>query len=149
MDEKNSKKTTTVKKPDEMMKNKTSEKKPLSLLNLFLTGLGAAAGVLLGKFLGVGTFSLLLVVLIGYVPGWYLGKWWANKPSGPKVVNIAIYSGAIAWILPLLGFFVGGLALAGAKTLKLPGNKHLIWIYGGLIASFINAVIGAYMWLNA
>jgi len=153
---KNVKKTTTepkkkaVKKAGIKATKKSTtpqpEKKGINWMNLFLTGVGALIGIILGKVLGIGLISVLIVVAIGFFPGWWLGRWWGKKSSGPKMTSVAVYLNAIAWVIPLIGFFIGGLALGGAQATNLKGKKHLIWIYGGLIISFINAVVGAYMW---
>jgi len=94
----------------------------------------------------VGVLVLIILLAIAYFPGVWLGKWWAKKESGAKAVNIFMYLNVIAWIFPMVGFFVSGLTLALGEGLKLSGNKYKIWAYGGMIVSIINAIAGAIMW---
>lgn len=139
------KKTSQSKKKSKAAISNRNDKKKPGVWSIVMTAIGAGLGVVVGQVLGIaGLLGFLVAFAIGYFPGMWLGKWWGKKASAERSVKYLIYINIIAWLIPLIGYFVGGLTLTMVHEKKIPGKLYPILGYGGLLLSVINGIWGAY-----
>jgi tetratricopeptide (TPR) repeat protein len=107
--------------------------------------IGWSFGFLLGKFLGLGFFMLLIGGWILFVVGqWLSNRYLLSRAETSKLVRFTKTANWFAWLFPIFGALVAGATLQLASNLKQHQERVKALAFTGLALSLCNALVGAF-----